>query len=119
MIACPRNQLSHYFSRTAVPLQGNGQSTRGVSASSIQSSRRQILLQLGHLANKPVLGPQFPRPVGMKMPRAAPDVDNRRARSMNDANDEPRPMAFTAAEVGALAHLYRGELYRSTVWRTR
>jgi len=38
---------------------------------------------------------------------------------MNDANDEPRPMAFTAAEVGALAHLYRGELYRSTVWRTR
>lgn len=38
---------------------------------------------------------------------------------MNDANDEPRPVAFTAAEVGALAHLYRGELYRSTVWRTR
>jgi uncharacterized membrane protein len=26
---------------------------------------------------------------------------------------------FTAAEVGALAHLYRGEVYRSTVWRTR
>ena len=24
-----------------------------------------------------------------------------------------------AAEIGALAHLYRGELYRSTVWRTR
>ena len=38
---------------------------------------------------------------------------------MNDANDEPRPVGFTAAEVGALAHLYRGELYRSTVWRTR
>ena len=38
---------------------------------------------------------------------------------MNVANDEPRPVAFTAAEVGALAHLYRGELYRSTVWRTR
>jgi len=26
---------------------------------------------------------------------------------------------FTAAEIGALAHLYRGEIYRSTVWRTR
>jgi uncharacterized membrane protein len=26
---------------------------------------------------------------------------------------------FTAAEIGALAHLYRGELYRSTIWRTR
>src|SRR6202171_4734934 len=26
---------------------------------------------------------------------------------------------YSAAEIGALAHLYRGELYRSTVWRTR
>jgi uncharacterized membrane protein len=26
---------------------------------------------------------------------------------------------FGAADIGALAHLYRGELYRSTVWRTR
>ena len=26
---------------------------------------------------------------------------------------------FAAADIGALAHLYRGELYRSTVWRTR
>ncbi|MBV8091960.1 MAG: DUF2270 domain-containing protein [Acetobacteraceae bacterium] len=26
---------------------------------------------------------------------------------------------FNAAEIGAIAHLYRGELYRSTVWRTR
>jgi uncharacterized membrane protein len=26
---------------------------------------------------------------------------------------------FTASEIGALAHLYRGEVYRSTVWRTR
>ena len=26
---------------------------------------------------------------------------------------------FTAAEIGALAHLYRGEDYRSTNWRTR
>jgi uncharacterized membrane protein len=27
--------------------------------------------------------------------------------------------AFSAAEVGAIAHLYRAEVYRSTVWRTR
>ena len=31
----------------------------------------------------------------------------------------PPPYEFTPAEVGALAHLYRGEVYRSTVWRTR
>lgn len=29
------------------------------------------------------------------------------------------PQEFSAAEIGALAHLYRGEVYRSTVWRTR
>ncbi|MEM6748790.1 MAG: DUF2270 domain-containing protein, partial [Pseudomonadota bacterium] len=27
--------------------------------------------------------------------------------------------AFSAPEMGALAHLYRGEVYRSTIWRTR
>jgi len=37
---------------------------------------------------------------------------------------EPTPLQtrrreFNAAEIGALAHLYRGEVYRSTVWRTR
>lgn len=26
---------------------------------------------------------------------------------------------FSAPEIGALAHLYRGEVYRSTIWRTR
>ena len=26
---------------------------------------------------------------------------------------------FTQAEIGALAHLYRGEVYRSAIWRTR
>ena len=33
----------------------------------------------------------------------------------------PRPIAFeyNAAQIGAIAHLYRGEVYRSTVWRTR
>lgn len=29
------------------------------------------------------------------------------------------PHRFDAAELGALAHLYRGEVYRSTIWRTR
>jgi len=37
---------------------------------------------------------------------------------------EPAPpttqkLEFSAAEIGALAHLYRGEVYRSTAWRTR
>src|SRR5262244_4346666 len=26
---------------------------------------------------------------------------------------------FNAAELGAIAHLYRGEMYRSKIWRTR
>jgi len=30
----------------------------------------------------------------------------------------PEP-AFNAAELGVLAHLYRGEMYRSKIWRTR
>jgi uncharacterized membrane protein len=37
-----------------------------------------------------------------------------------EGNERPgQPLQFNAAEIGALAHLYRGELYRSTVWRTR
>src|SRR5215470_6718879 len=35
------------------------------------------------------------------------------------ANPSDRKPEFSAAEIGALAHLYRGEVYRSTVWRTR
>ena len=38
---------------------------------------------------------------------------------MNETNNQSQPAAFGAADIGALAHLYRGELYRSTVWRTR
>lgn len=44
---------------------------------------------------------------------------------MNGLDDEGRGVAgqvrgeFTGAEMGMLAHLYRGELYRSTIWRTR
>ena len=26
---------------------------------------------------------------------------------------------FSAAEIGAIAHLYRGEMYRSKIWWTR
>lgn len=33
--------------------------------------------------------------------------------------DDKRAPDFTVAEIGALAHLYRGELYRSVVGRTR
>ncbi|MDF0602466.1 DUF2270 domain-containing protein [Psychromarinibacter sp. C21-152] len=34
-----------------------------------------------------------------------------------DASEERKKL--DAAEIGALAHLYRGEVYRSTLWRTR
>jgi len=34
-------------------------------------------------------------------------------------SNEAKPHAFDAAEMGAIAHLYRGEIYRSTIWRTR
>lgn len=33
--------------------------------------------------------------------------------------DLGEPVIFSAAELGAIAHLYRGEVYRSTIWRTR
>ena len=40
-----------------------------------------------------------------------------------DARERAPPTSpaheFSGAEIGALAHLYRGEVYRSTVWRTR
>ncbi len=36
------------------------------------------------------------------------------------AVDEPeRRKELNAAELGVMAHLYRGEIYRSTIWRTR
>jgi uncharacterized membrane protein len=34
-------------------------------------------------------------------------------------NPTVQPAAFSASELTVLAHLYRGELYRSTVWRIR
>ena len=30
-----------------------------------------------------------------------------------------QPRNFSTADIGALAHLYRAEVYRSTIWRTR
>jgi uncharacterized membrane protein len=38
---------------------------------------------------------------------------------MNPSTAQDGSPNFSAADIGALAHLYRGELYRSTVWRTR
>ncbi|MBB5222552.1 putative membrane protein [Amaricoccus macauensis] len=40
---------------------------------------------------------------------------------MNEPTEAVPPVKvrFDAAEMGAVAHLYRGEVYRSTVWRTR
>src|SRR5271157_5215173 len=53
-----------------------------------------------------------------------PTVDYlvRASRSRRSALRAARPGAtreFNAAEIGALARLYRGEIYRSTAWRTR
>lgn len=39
--------------------------------------------------------------------------------SQNRREQQPEVQVFGPAEIGALAHLYRGEVYRSTVWRTR
>src|SRR5712675_186793 len=38
---------------------------------------------------------------------------------MSESNIEGKQSAFNPADITALSHLYRGELYRSTVWRTR
>ena len=38
---------------------------------------------------------------------------------MDDTRQERNVAPFSAADIGALAHLYRAEVYRSTVWRTR
>lgn len=38
---------------------------------------------------------------------------------MDDSSNQPTRPVFSAADIGALAHLYRAEIYRSTVWRTR
>ena len=39
---------------------------------------------------------------------------------MSESNNQTmRNTTFSPADLAVLAHLYRGEVYRSTVWRTR
>src|SRR5713101_8580108 len=38
---------------------------------------------------------------------------------MNQQHEVPKGRRIGAAEIGALSHLWRGEVYRSTVWRVR
>src|SRR3981189_2726735 len=38
---------------------------------------------------------------------------------MNQLRETPPRRPFDSAEIGPLAHLWRGEVYRSTVWRVR
>jgi uncharacterized membrane protein len=38
---------------------------------------------------------------------------------MTENGGDAQARQYNAAEITALAHLYRGEMYRSTVWRTR
>jgi len=38
---------------------------------------------------------------------------------MNKTSNPTSEPIFNAQELGALAHLYRGEMYRSKIWRTR
>src|SRR5437879_677559 len=40
-------------------------------------------------------------------------------KTMSESNIEGKQSAFNTGDITALSHLYRGELYRSTVWRTR
>src|SRR6202022_635652 len=39
--------------------------------------------------------------------------------SREEAMSKSKNAAFNTADITALSHLYRGEVYRSTVWRTR
>src|SRR5712672_4051509 len=46
--------------------------------------------------------------------------DNRSSVMSLEVSNAAKPAhSFDAAEMGAIAHLYRGEVYRSTIWRTR
>ncbi len=40
-------------------------------------------------------------------------------RGQQEVMNESKSEGFNAADITALSHLYRGEMYRSTVWRTR
>ena len=43
----------------------------------------------------------------------------RKPASREDVMNESKHTGFDTADITALSHLYRGEVYRSTVWRTR
>jgi uncharacterized membrane protein len=47
------------------------------------------------------------------------DIKAQGIKTMSESNVEGKQSAFNTADITALSHLYRGELYRSTVWRTR
>jgi uncharacterized membrane protein len=38
---------------------------------------------------------------------------------MDAIKPQLKPSALDGPRIGAIAHLYRGEIYRSTIWRTR
>ena len=49
-----------------------------------------------------------------------PLISGQDIRGLMSASENPKQHnAFNAAELGMLAHLYRGEMYRSKIWRTR
>ncbi|MBV8343349.1 MAG: DUF2270 domain-containing protein [Gammaproteobacteria bacterium] len=48
-----------------------------------------------------------------------PRAGERAAGAEEEPAAAPPRREFSAAEIGAIAHLYRAEIYRSTVWRTR
>lgn len=53
------------------------------------------------------------------MPNTNPDNPAADPVSAAGAGESNSDQSFTPAELGALSHLYRGEMYRSKIWRTR
>jgi len=60
-----------------------------------------------------MIGPYRPQPGGLW---GGPQMDSK---PQNMALDQAPLAEFTHDEMGALAHLYRGEIYRSSIWRNR
>ena len=48
-----------------------------------------------------------------------PLLDNWSPAMSRKTSELPPRHTFDSAEMGVIAHLYRGEVYRSTIWRTR
>jgi uncharacterized membrane protein len=49
----------------------------------------------------------------------ASDQRRHRERDREHGKAPAHPRELSPAELGGLAHLYRGEVYRSPIWRTR